>query len=333
LADVRVVRTDGNPPIIGSIGFTGPAFGTTTQSAGPDTKIVRLTHGVCSNGQFTGTTQSGIFQGNKDWTATIENIRKTGEILGSCAFPKLNPQPVIQPPPPEAQRQPVPVQISPTTNIIIPVTLVRPTVNIRPDIDIEVNVGPVNVKFDLGGVTIDLAPDINVNIPINPTINLPPLPPSTPRPPQLPPSGGGSVCPDPCPPIDFDPLFDRFDDVDGALKKIEDCACDPTYTFSEQIIYSGTGVAIALPAGTYRVRITLDQISSNAKVEFGEGTSPDVYYCGWYSFSYGAIASSRQPLSYIANEFPTPDGATGVSFTVRKGYSATITALIRTQQE
>lgn len=328
----EIVITDStgqSAPVVGSTSFTGPLFGLDTVTTGT-TKTVSIVQGVCSQGQFTGTNKKQIFSGGLNNEVALRNIQKSGTILANCAFPKPNPQPVIQPPPPEAQRQPLPIQISPTTNIIIPVTLITPITNIRPSLDIEVNVGPVNVKFDLGGVTIDLAPNLNINIPINPTINLPPLPPTIPRPPELPPSGGGAICPDPCPEINFAPVFDRFDDVDDALKRIEKCSCDSTYTFSEQVLYTGDGAAIPLPVGTYRVRITIQQVSQNAKVEYGNGTSPDVYYAGWYSFGYGSVPGSRYPVSYIANEFPTPDGATSISFTVRKGYIASVTALIRT---
>ena len=45
----------------------------------------------------------------------------------------------------------------------------------------------------------------------------------------------------------------------------------------------------------------MTEYPDNAKVQWGGGIAPDVYYCGWYSFSPNG-AGDRHPIHYLEQE-------------------------------
>ena len=195
----------GLPPISAtSIPLTGPIYGIERETPTPGAQSSFIRHGICTNGQFSGTNRTQAFFGNENYTTSIVRINRQGSGT-NCPVPSPTPPPSPTPIPPEDQQRSAPITIAPNVSLTVPVILVRPTVNIDLNPSVEINVGPLNFNFDLGGVTIGINPSFNPRI-FSPEVNLPGLPGGNPRPPVLPPAGGGGVCPDPCEPIELETI-------------------------------------------------------------------------------------------------------------------------------
>jgi len=197
--------------------------------------------------------------------------------------------------------------------VVVPVILVKPTFAPQFDIDVQVKVGPINITFQIDGINIDFSPDPDYPV-LPPATPLPPLPPATPRPNPFPrPS----------------PLPDRWDEVIDLLEDIKECSCEPAGSIQSQILSSGNGATVAIPSNARFIRVELTQIPDNAKVEFGNNNSPNVYYAGWYAFGFaGSDGGDRNPIHYQQQGFPVPKDAARFTYTVRVGFSATITAFV-----
>ena len=319
--NVTVRSTQSNPastPITATRnGVTGPIFGLTRAEPGNGTQQTSLVSGVCTNGVYGGTRSDVIFSGAKEFTTSIVNVVRTDGGT-TCRAPGPNPLPTPTPIPPEDQRRTAPVTISPNVSLTVPVTLIRPTVNVDLNPSVEINVGPINVNFDLGGVTVGINPSFNPTI-FAPTVNLPGLPGGRPRPPALPPSGGN--CPDPCPPVDLKPLRD-------SLGRIEKYTRRSNVALNAQVIGSGDSGSYRLPDRTKFVTVSVTVPPPNKRIQSGGTVGPDVYHQGWCavgrSFRYG----ERIPLSYLQNVYPVPDGCDSFSFTLYDGGSATVQAVV-----
>jgi len=331
---VHTISQGGLNPQPGLIArVTGPIFGLNKVDGPAGTKAQRLSFGQCANGQLVGVSTIDLISGPQNVEATITDIRPTsGSPPAVCTPPRLPDQEPPIPPPPEAQKQPIQITIAPNVNVTVPVVLVKPEISVRNDVDIEVNVGPININFGLGGVTVDLAPNLPPGPPDTP-VPLPPPGGGTPRPPALPPFTPGAECPDPCVETDLTEINEKLDEIIELAEDIKECACEPEYDFSEQTIGNSDGGLLTLPQNTYAVRVVLQQIPNAAKIEFGRNTAPNVYYAGWYSFAVGNSLGDRRPLSYESNTFDKPETADKFSFTVRSGYTAQIVAKIKTKKE
>jgi len=159
-----------NPITATATGVRGPIYGIERTEL-TTTQLSFIRHGVCTNGVWSGTTTRQVFSGDKGYQTSIVNIVREGTGT-DCPIPSPTPIPPPVPPPPEAQRRDAPVTIAPNVTLTVPVILVRPTVNVDISPQFEVNVGPLNFNFDLGGVTFDISPSFNPTF-ISPSINLP----------------------------------------------------------------------------------------------------------------------------------------------------------------
>jgi len=192
-------------------------------------------------------------------------------------------------------------------------------ISIKPEFNI--NVGGIQVKFDITGAKITIAP----------TLKLPDfLPPGTdPRPLPPAPKEPGKE------PVDDPNLQNELDKIKDLLDDIKECACDeePEGPLLSDIIANSSGGVYSLPANTEFVSVILTSLPSSSRVEFGNGASQNVIYAGWYSFGTVQGAGDRLPISYAENVFFAPKGASRFSFTVRKGAIAICTAYYREEED
>ena len=197
----------------------------------------------------------------------------------------------------------VPVSFQP---IIIPVG-----VQFSPQVDI--NVGPVRVSFDAGGVTFSptFAPNVDINL--SPRTDPRPNPPT-----PIPPTSDGD-----CPDVDLQPVLDRLTDIDEQLDEIQECACGPetelrTVAFGP----SGSGT-VNIPDGEIK-EVSLSAIPGpRVRSQFGGGGAPNVEFIGWYSFGVNGTPGDRLPISYAQNRFVAPPGYSTFSYTLTGQSTAT----------
>lgn len=201
----RVTRAGATISEGDTIAFTGPFYGLEVVPGSGTVESTYVRHGVCSGGVWTGTSRFLVLSaGNTDKFNVLSVVRQDG--ASNCPIPRPTPVPPPTAPTPTDQNRSAPITISPGVQIAVPIILVKPIINTLIKPEFEVNVGPVNVKFDLGGVTIDISPSYNPTF-VAPSVNLPSLPPGQTRPTPLPPEGGGGqVCPDPCEPVELESI-------------------------------------------------------------------------------------------------------------------------------
>lgn len=231
-----------------------------------------------------------------------------------------DPLPVFPPaiPRPDDLRRTGDIVIAP--GLTIPVNFVY----IRPDIDVDVN---VDAKFNIP-VTINL-PDFNIDFNFDVGgINI-----------NIGTGGGGTTIPtkpdvrDPKPQPSFkETNYDaEFRFINSQLRRlkeeiddIKDCACE-TPTNVQTISYpAAESRTIALPAKTFLVRLTMTQVPTNARKQFG-GDAPDVLYAGWAAFGYaGGGWAERMPIDYAEKSFIPPEEAQGFSYTCYTLYKASL---------
>lgn len=315
-------RVPGNAPeLLTGVTVLGPIYGIESElgASGGISHYVR--HGLCSGGSLTGT-QRTIFSfgpvGTECWliSATRSNP------AAPCQAPAPQGGP-IQPPAPSDQIQYRPLPAPGGLSVNVPVILIKPIAIANIAVEVNVQVGPINVEFSLGGVTINIggggqAPPWRL-----PQPPAPELPPGNDRPSPPPDEIGGG----------FDTINEKLDEVIEALEDVKDCACPPSPPFQVQQLGSGTGGVFNLPARTVFVRLVLTVLSGNAKIEFGNENSPDVYYAGWYSFGSAIAQGERKPISFQLNEYPWEEGCTTFNFNLRAGYEASVFALIEPELE
>lgn len=207
-----------------------------------------------------------------------------------------------------------------TINAPITIIPIRNSVDVEVRPQIQVNVGPFNVAFDLGGVTV--AP--NIVLPSD-RVNPNPLPPPANYPSPVPPSTGD------CPEVNLAPVISRLenlqDDVDELVEVSEDikeCSCPVPYQV--QVIPAATadGGIIDLPENTIAVYLNLIKIPENPKIQPGRGGARDQYFCGYYWFGVGNGSTERIPINTATNWFPAPRFATSFSWSLYSGYEAAV---------
>ncbi len=181
---------------------------------------------------------------------------------------------------------------------------------------------PININFSPSGV--ELVPEFEPQ-----TSSRQSSPVTTTAPPLLPSKSPTDECK--CEP--------ETNDIDAQLKAIKDeldaikkCACGPNTTIQTQTLGGGTGGSFGLPDMCLFVTVTLTTIPANAKSEYGGG-GPDVYFAGWFSFGTpGFPAGDRIPISHQSSTFFPSTNASSCSFTVKEGYTASLTATFKMVQ-
>lgn len=298
--------------INGPIASVKVAFTGTTGSGTPGYGIVTTGRNSACDGTRTATDLAGSAIGLRINSVTITRSDGNPDLCG-------NPAPQYDDNPDGAN-----YTISPTINInggpiTVPVTL-APTfftpVNIfRPELNVDV--GGINVKFDLGGVSFSpsINPTTNITLPSSNPLN--PLPPARP--------GNQRDCPD----VDISELIDRFDDVDSQLDVIQECACEPEKVILTTSYAAADSRTISLPPDCIGVRLTISTVGPRVRSQYGNGGGPDVYFIGWASFGNGAPGGERIPISYLSNFFFAPENATQFSYTTTYNSTASLIVLYK----
>lgn len=215
----------------------------------------------------------------------------------------------------------------------------------RPEINIQVGDTIININGD--GFTIGNR---------NPSPSLPPAspdprspgerPPTVPRAPLFPdgthappasnPDNPGN--PGNCPDVNLAPVLSAIANVDADLKVVGDnvillldcdrCKPEEGEEFYEKVSYaSAQSREISLPSFSRYVELIVDEMPSNAKVQYSP-SAQNVYYCGWRSFGKGNRYDERIPVHYEKNVFMIPEGMNTFSYTLYDAFSATLTVFI-----
>lgn len=248
----------------------------------------------------------------------------------NCGDPPAQYPPKL--PPPSAVRKPVNVNIG--AGVVIPVVatfapiLFRPNVEINPQV--QVDVGPFNVTFDAGGVTI--APNFNF------TGGDKVLPPASSYPTTSIDIKNQNNTTEACDltPVNMrlDFIEDKIDAIDDTLDDIKECACPVGYEVTTVAGGSGNSGVLSLPLRTIQVRLNLTDIPDNPKVIQSSGAeAPLQYFCGYYSFGDGSGLGSRQAINTAQSVFEVPTWATSFSWSLYTGYSASVSFVTLTPEK
>jgi hypothetical protein len=186
---------------------------------------------------------------------------------------------------------------------------------------IGVDVGPFNFNFDLGGLTFNLRPDIDINFNFGSGGGTP-LPPGVqPRPP-LPPAEGGEC--DLSGVISLvsatrSELAQRITEQTGILQPQE-----APLVWTQLTAPADSGMA-QLPLNSVAVRFEMTDRPFNKKAMSGNGGSPDVTYAGWALFGGANVdGGERIPLDYESTRIYVPPNATHVGWTCKDGRRASV---------
>lgn len=196
----------------------------------------------------------------------------------------------------------IPVQFSPNFEVTVPVKVFAPIGVFAPSL----RVGPFNVDFDLGGLTI--TPDIDINFPgITPPGRPNPQPPAGQTP------GDRAK---PC----------NLDEVLKYLKRIRECQeCDRDFDFLQTGFVSGTSGVVTVPSGGIPLTVGMEitQKPSNSKEQPGRG-QPNVVYAGWGWFDGNGFLGDRLPVDAMMKLFDAPEKPSpqAFRFTMQAGYEA-----------
>lgn len=74
------------------------------------------------------------------------------------------------------------------------------------------------------------------------------------------------------------------------------------------------------------VEVELTEKPKNAKNQWGDG-APDVYYAGWFEFLANGKAFNRTPIHFDLTRFNAPPGATGYAYTLYYGFKGKATVI------
>lgn len=261
----------------------------------------------------------GLDEGKQPITASITSVVRADGQPDTCG----NPAPVYptrEPVPSDYTPLPVPIK-TPSGIVNIPITiiptLVKPELNFRPEFNVEV--GDLNINFNLDGVDISFKPTFNFP-PSGKPGNDQPFPAIDPRPnpPTSTPTRSPSVK---CPDVDFTPILQR-------LKKLEECACEGEFTVQQQVYGKAKGNVIQLPERSFYVSLALE-LGSGLRYQASEGIAPDLHYAGWISFGYGTKFGERLRVDFASSGFFIPKGATHFAYSLVFNTSAVPTVLYR----
>lgn len=165
---------------------------------------------------------------------------------------------------------------------VIPVVL-KPSV----DVNVNVDVGGVTLKFDAGGVTFGNGSDVSGSLSdILDAVN----------------EGVAQI-------------------IDGQ------CACadiPDENSYDTDIVPDEDGTTKDGIQGLEWVRVEITQSPTNAKSQYGNGAS-DVYYAGWLSFVANGASLPREPIHFKDAIFRAPDGSTGYEYCLYTGYRGSAT--------
>jgi hypothetical protein len=114
-------------------------------------------------------------------------------------------------------------------------------------------------------------------------------------------------------------------DLEELERLIRCCSCGENDTEETSGLFTNVeGGSFGLPDGAVSVSLSMvGTPTEQTKIQLGSGSSPDVYYWGWYSFG-GSIgeAGERHPLSFKENSIIVPENAKSFHFAAFYGNRA-----------
>ena len=253
---------------------------------------------------------------------SITSVAKSGGGADTCGDPQKQfpdkPIPVAN-----TTNNNTTVNVGAGVSITVPIFYTPVIVNANAYINAQaqVNVGPFNVTFDLGGVTV--APTFNAPSGGSQTPSIPYLPPSTTTNNYNNTNSPPSVT---CPPVDFTTVYSKLDAIKTDTGDIKDCACPITSSVSTVSLGSGVDGYAALPSNCIKVSISIGTTPANAKTQKSNGSEPTTYFCGYIYWGDGTGRSQRHPISFLQSVFYPPVWATAFGWNLYLGYSGTVTA-------
>jgi len=278
----------------------GPIGGIVNNKAGGTDNRYGFFAGAANCG---GRVFKGVIQSALDGTVTITSVTAFPSVPDNCGNPPVE-YPIVNIPP---------IAFSPDVTInlpgglvTIPVTIIptviAPTLNFRPEVN--VNVGGINVNFNLGG--IDLSSDTSGGV----TITLP----SGDTRPVLPPSTS---------PKEPRPQACDLTEVNRKLDEIKECACGEQKVLKSVLYAAAKGRQVSVPADTqYAVIRSIP--TERVKLQVSEGNAPDVFHVGSASWGVGTITGERIPLNYVLVGLEAPKNATSFAYSLVYDSTATL---------
>lgn len=292
----------------GSSGVTmsGPVRSVQVESTPPspngDPKVGIVTRG--------GSAACGGFRVSTDLAGSNPGLKILGvTVTRNDSQPDLcgNPAPTypIAPPPDSALNVNVPIQISPNFNVTVPVAVFAPITILRPSL----RLGDFNVDFNLGGLTI--SPAININTGGgNANGGNPPQPPAGETPNDR----------------DDDELLKRILRYLERLRRCQDCDLDYDFLFTSPV--AGRSGSLTVPSGGVPLTagISITQSPTNRREQNGL-TQPGVLYAGWGWWEGNGFLSERFPVDADMKLFHTPVNprAQIFRFTLYEGFAGQAT--------
>lgn len=295
----------------GSVVAIGPIGGVQRVDESEEISSDFLIEGVCnSEGEQTGS-QLGdlLYNGSPGGKATITSVVRVDGEADSCGDPPGTWDPSLPDEIPDGSRSgDTVINNNDGTSITLPIAIIGSgnVVNLSPEF--KVDVGGVEVTFDLGGVKIDFG--------------------SKDQDPALPPPRNNSSADN----------FERIereirnirekqdqqqDDLDQIKKDRNDSPPpdeDPDIEQEEDEEESDSGDK-EVDKLQY-VCIHLTKLPN--RVQWGDG-APNVYYAGWLEFRVKDCLLPRQPIHFANSIFKAPDGATGFAYTLTNGAKGKVT--------
>lgn len=218
-----------------------------------------------------------------------------------------SPSPVYPPvtPPPGAYDTNVPVgQPGNTVNVpvsIIPVIFPPGAIQFRPEFNVDV--GGVNVNFDLGGVTFSIG---------KPAESQPKLPGTDPRQPSIPPTQPRSPLAK-CEPYNDAALQCKVETLqEGLLNGGYDIVNGSTAT-------AQSGKYVDQDGEFYKVTVVVTERPINLKIQPSTAPADDVWFVGWFAWLENDRPLLRQPLHFEAQSWFAPENVTGFVYQLNFG--------------
>jgi hypothetical protein len=229
------------------------------------------------------------------------------------------------PPASEVQKN---ISVNIGAGVVVPVVATYVPVSVNANVAInpqfQANIGPFNVTFDAGGVTI--APNFQFGTGGS-TLPNPSSYPITNYDPVTQ-NNGTSNC-------DLSPVTSRLDSqatqltaIKTELDDVKDCSCPRTYTVGTVALGTGICGYVALPSNCIKVSLSLTQIPLNAKTQKSNGSEPVKYFCGYYYWGDGTGRTERVAVSVAQSVFFPPVWATSFGWDLYLGYNSTVTATV-----
>lgn len=209
---------------------------------------------------------------------------------------------------------PTPVDILLPSGDTFPITpTVYPSQRAQPGLQPAQRVSPgILVFVPEIGVAINFSPN-NVTIVYttpadSPTVYYPP--PSTVAPIKYP------TDPCNCPPENNTEVLCR-------IKQLETKLLDDGYDYTTHILSTAdSGTITGTPDELYAVRLNITPPTVGAKTQYGNANAPEIVFSGWLSFIAANGQLPRDPIQYAAQAFLAPSLATGFSYTITLGGTA-----------